>query len=243
MTSTTIGFGTMKPNMLRISIVLTVLMVAAAILGVAARIEVKRPPVPAIDLAQAVPTTFGNWREVPQRAAVVNPQTQQILDKLYSQTLSRTYVNSAGQAVMLSLAYGDDQRGGLQAHRPEVCYPAQGFKLHEAVDRMVPTRHGEIPARRLVTSMGSRNEPITYWFNMGDRTVKNAVQKRWVEFRLLLTGQVPDGVLFRVSSIDGDNARAFAVHEQFVTDLMDAVAAPNRMRLAGLGPKAAAPQP
>jgi hypothetical protein len=200
MTSTTIGFGTMKPNMLRISIVLTVLMVAAAILGVAARIEVKRPPVPAIDLAQAVPTTFGNWREVPQRAAV-------------------------------------------QAHRPEVCYPAQGFKLHEAVDRMVPTRHGEIPARRLVTSMGSRNEPITYWFNMGDRTVKNAVQKRWVEFRLLLTGQVPDGVLFRVSSIDGDNARAFAVHEQFVTDLMDAVAAPNRMRLAGLGPKAAAPQP
>ena len=32
------------------------------------------------------------------------------------------------------MAYGDDQRGGLQAHRPEVCYPAQGFKLGKVED-------------------------------------------------------------------------------------------------------------
>ena len=32
------------------------------------------------------------------------------------------------------MAYGDDQRGGLQAHRPEVCYPAQGFKVTSQAD-------------------------------------------------------------------------------------------------------------
>lgn len=48
---------------------------------------------------------------------VVNPQTQELLDKLYSQILTRTYVNAKGYRIMLSLAYGSDQRGALQAHK------------------------------------------------------------------------------------------------------------------------------
>jgi EpsI family protein len=40
------------------------------------------------------------------------------------------YVNASGYRIMLSLAYGSDQRGALQAHKPEVRYPAQGFTLH-----------------------------------------------------------------------------------------------------------------
>ncbi|MEO7368289.1 MAG: exosortase C-terminal domain/associated protein EpsI, partial [Gemmatimonadaceae bacterium] len=82
---------------------------------------------PPISLEQMIPKEFGDWREEPQRyQQVVNPQTQELLDKLYSQILSRTYVNSAGYRIMLSLAYGTNQRGSLQAHKPEVCYPAQG---------------------------------------------------------------------------------------------------------------------
>ena len=50
---------------------------------------------------------------------------------------------------MLSMAYGDDQRGGLQAHRPEVCYPAQGFKLGKVEDGSLSTSFGNIEVRRL----------------------------------------------------------------------------------------------
>ena len=67
---------------------------------------------PAISLKSMVPKQFGDWREEPQRITqVVNPQTKELLDRLYSYTLSRTYVNVNGYHIMLSLAYGSDQHG------------------------------------------------------------------------------------------------------------------------------------
>ena len=89
----------------------------------------------------AVPESFGDWIALTgQPAQVVNPQTKALLDSLYSQILTRTYVHKDGYRIMLSMAYGDDQRGGLQAHRPEVCYPAQGFKVGSRADGPLPTQ-------------------------------------------------------------------------------------------------------
>jgi hypothetical protein len=51
-----------------------------------------------------------------------------------------------------------------------------------------------------------------------------------------MTGEVPDGVLFRVSSIDSDDARAFARQQQFVSDLIGSVTPAFRKRISGLGP-------
>src|SRR4051812_10098500 len=63
-----------------------------------------------MSLEAMVPREFGEWREERQRYVhVVNPQTQELLDKLYSEVLSRVYVNAAGYRIMLSMAYGSDQ--------------------------------------------------------------------------------------------------------------------------------------
>ena len=173
---------------------------------------------------------------MPQAAVqVINPQTQELLDKLYSQTLSRTYVNTQGYRVMLSLAYGDDQRGGLQAHMPEVCYPAQGFKLNSVAEHVVKTPFGDIQAKRVSTSLGERNEPITYWFAMGDRAVLSGWDRRVVELRFGLTGQVPEGLLFRISSIERDPAVAYRAHEEFAGALLSALTPGDRQRVSGLG--------
>jgi len=186
-------------------------------------------------LAAAVPKRFADWTELPERGGqVVNPQTQQLLDKLYSQILTRTYVNKDGYQIMLSIAYGDDQRGGLQAHRPEVCYPAQGFKVATVEDGVLPTGYGNIDVRRMGTRLGPRNEPVTYWLTLGDRVIKSAMEKRIEEIRLGLTGQIPDGLLFRVSSIDADAARAFTMHQKFTADMMSAVPTETRRQLSGL---------
>lgn len=189
-----------------------------------------------VSLDAIVPKSFGEWTELPeQNAQVVNPQTKELLDKLYSQILTRTYVNKEGYRIMLSLAYGDDQRGGLQAHRPEVCYPAQGFKLGEIQDGRLATPYGSIDVRRITTSIGSRNEPVTYWLTVGDQVIQSAFDKRIAQIKLGLTGQIPDGLLFRVSSIDADNARGFALQQKFTSDLMSKVPAPARKQLSGLG--------
>jgi EpsI family protein len=182
----------------RTALLICGLMCAASIGAVIARPSTKAADLgPAISLETMIPKQFGDWREEPQWIVqVVNPQTQELLDKLYSQTLARTYINPSGYRIMLSLAYGSDQRGALQAHKPEVCYPAQGFTLHRNQASQLATPFGEIPAQRLFTSLGARQEPVTYWFTVGDKAVQGKLQRRLAKLSYGLTGRIPDGMLF-----------------------------------------------
>ena len=211
-------------------------MIAASVLAIAARPGTKLNGVRSESLEIIVPKQFGDWRNLPQtRALVVNPQTEELLSRLYSEVLTREYVNASGYRIMLSLAYGSDQRGSLQAHKPEVCYPAQGFVIRNNQAGVLATPFGDIPVRRLFATMGSRQEPLMYWFTVGDKAIEGKFQKRILELSYGLTGRIPDGMLFRVSSIDPDPARAYRFQEQFVNQLLQAVSPVGRKRLSGLG--------
>jgi EpsI family protein len=214
--------------------ILAILMCCASVAGIAARPSAKAPSVArGVSLESTVPKSFGEWTELRERSSeVVNPQIKEQLDRLYSQLVTRTYVNKEGYRIMLSIAYGADQRGGLQAHRPEVCYPGQGFNIAKIEDGSLGTSFGDIEVRRLLTSQGARNEPVTYWLTVGDQRI--------AEMRLALTGQIPDGLLFRISSIDADPARAFVAHQKFAADMMASVPVDVRKQLSGLtAPKTA----
>jgi EpsI family protein len=212
------------------------LMLAASVSAVVARPGTKAENLePEISLAAIIPKQFGDWREEPQRIVqLVNPQQRASLDKLYSQILERSYVNADGYRIMLSLAYAPDQRGYLRAHYPEACYPASGFTLHRREASQITTLFGEIPVRRLFTSKGSREEPLTYWLRVGDKAIQGW-QSRLVELSYTLTGRIPDGLLFRVSSIDPDQARANQMQDQFVNQLLRTVSPAERKHLSGLG--------
>src|SRR5262249_13935251 len=151
----------------------------------------------------------------------------------------RTYVNSQGYMIMLSLAHGRDQRGELEAHMPEICYPANGFTLRRTESGRLQTPFGDIPVHRLLTSKGPRDEPVTYWFTFGREPIAvdlpaQRLRRRLIELRYVLTGRVPDGILFRVSSIDRDPAQANQLQDQFVIDLLRALPPSDRQRLSGL---------
>lgn len=185
-------------------------------------------------LARIVPTSFADWRELPTAPSVVTAQTQEMLQSIYNEILARVYVAGDGYQVMLSIAYGGDQRGILRAHKPEVCYPAQGFKLLDINDRDLDTEFGRIPTRTMRTVLGSRNEPVMYWFAFAGRTSASGWQRRLQSLRMTMTGQVPDGLLFRVSSIDADAPRAWRRQGEFVRALLGACTPVARARLAGL---------
>ncbi|MFN0315898.1 MAG: exosortase-associated protein EpsI, B-type [Burkholderiales bacterium] len=224
----------------KIAVGIAALMFAASLGAVALRPGAKAADAgPVTVLDQMVPKQFGEWREQTLSVAqMVNPETKELLDKLYSQILTRTYVNDRGYRIMLSLAYGSDQRGDLQAHKPEICYPAQGFTLKSNEPGTLATNFGGIPVRRLDTFLGSRQEPVTYWFTFGDKAVGGTaagVYKRMVQMRYALSGQIPDGLLFRVSSIDPDPSGAYRVHDQFVDEMLKAIPPADRHRLSGLG--------
>lgn len=219
---------------LRRALVVGACLVTAGALGHAARQRAQggqRAEPPQLDAN--IPKLFAGWSLLSTPALIVNPQAQQMLDSIYSEVVSRTYVDASRYHVMLSVAYGSDQRGGLEAHKPEVCYPAQGFVLQDQRDGVVTTPHGDIAVRLLKTSQGPRHEPITYWFAMADTVNARAWDKRMTRIRMVLTGSIPDGILLRVSSIDPDATRAYDVHARFIRDLVASLPEATRSRVLG----------
>ncbi|MDZ7812099.1 MAG: EpsI family protein [Ideonella sp.] len=195
-----------------------------------------------MQLEQMMPKAFGDWTEVAvSHTTVVNPQQAEMLSRIYSQTLSRVYVNSQGQRVMLSLAYGEDQRDGMQLHYPEVCYPAQGFRLLAQEKGSLEVGGTRLPIKRLSTQLGtSRRESVTYWTLVGDQPFSGGIAKKLTEMRYGLQGVIPDGLLFRVSSIELNPEEGYAVHQRFAQSLFAALPAADRARLMG---QVAAPSP
>lgn len=191
---------------------------------------------PRIDLESMIPARFGDWRIDPTIVPItVAPDVQAKLDKIYNQTLSRTYVNGSGQRIMLSIAYGGDQSGeSTQVHRPEFCYTSQGFNVVRSAVAEMATRFGSLSVRRLVAVQGRRNEPITYWITVGDRATLPGIGRKLSQLTYGLTGKVPDGMLVRVSSIEADAGRAYALQESFVQDLLASVDPATRVRLVGV---------
>ncbi|WP_426208220.1 exosortase B [Massilia sp. TWP1-3-3] len=191
---------------------------------------------PKIVLETSVPAAFGRWRLDPQVLAVVpSGVKQEAISQIYSQTLSRTYVNPQGQRVMLAIAYGSNQTRQLRAHRQEVCYVAQGFQIDALRSGQLRVGGRNVPVTRMVASNGPRIEPVTYWFTMGSSVVRSYLDRQLVELKYALSDYIPDGYLFRVSTIGADAQAAFALQAAFVDDLMQALDPAVRARLLGAG--------
>jgi EpsI family protein len=189
---------------------------------------------PQFRLDAMIPAAFADWSVdaaiVPLK---VDPERQSVLEKIYDQTLSRTYVNKAGERVMLSIAYGGDQSRALQLHLPEVCYVAQGFELLQVGEGALATRFGTVPVKRLVARQNSRNEPITYWITVGDKAMKSSFERKLQRLAYGLSGKIPDGMLVRVSTIQADEQGAYRLQDRFVGQMLDVLDSKDRLRLLG----------
>ncbi|QOJ22933.1 MAG: EpsI family protein [Gammaproteobacteria bacterium] len=188
-----------------------------------------------IDLEFMIPSKFGDWHVdksiIPLQ---VDAETQAMLDKIYNQTLARTYINSLGERVMLSVAYGGDQSDNLAIHKPEVCYYAQGFEIMKNFADELLTQYGKLPIKRLIAVKGNRSEPITYWVTIGNKAVLPGIEEKLQQLRYGLTGSVPDGMLVRVSTIDTDKEKAYRLQTNFIQDMLSAIDTKGRTRLTGV---------
>lgn len=220
---------------MKISIVLGLLMFSSAAVTKVVTPSVKMADGQAkFNLEKIIPKEFAGWTVDSGLAPLqVDPETQAKLDKIYNQTLTRTYINKDGQRVMLSMAYGGDQSDNMSVHKPEVCYTAQGFEVSRAANGALPTNYGDLPVKRLFAVSGGRNEPITYWITIGKKAMLPGFEQRMQQLRYGLMGSVPDGMLVRVSTIDTDVEGAYKVQEKFVNEMLEALDEVSRVRLIG----------
>jgi EpsI family protein len=211
---------------------------AAMVLAVGLSFAIEPPKggkADSVDLKKVVPEAFGEWSLDPQMALVVaSPDVEAKLAKVYQQTLSRTYMNPKGERMMLSIAYTGDIDQQMDVHRPELCYPAQGFDIvAKTQDAKVATPAGELPVKQLVARHGMRVEPITYWITVGDTTATKGWERKLVKLRYGLTGQIPEGMLVRVSSISPQPASAYQHQNEFIKGMLGAIDEKDRKRFVG----------
>lgn len=171
-----------------------------------------------LDLETAIPKTIGDWQLVElQSRAIINPRQQQIIDQIYTEVIERVYVNSKGYRVMFTVAYGKDQSDRLALHHPDVCYPAQGFKISDMKSEKVQvSAESYVILERMLAKYESRTEPVSYWSTMGERVPQSRLDRKIIQAEYALDGYVPDGMLIRVSSIDRNSEEAYDFHDGFI---------------------------
>ena len=210
----------------------------ALILTAAASLWSAQPPATEAappDLARMIPTRLAGWQADETLALqAISPEDAAKADAAYASTLERIYVDDQHQRIMLSVSYGS-QRGKLQAHRPEFCYQAQGFRIGNKREETVATGRGPLAVRRIETHRPGRHEPVTYWMTIGEEAVLPGWQRFHAQIRQAFGSSPLAGFIVRISSIDESATRAYAAQDRFVVDLLAHLPESNRARLAGSG--------
>ncbi|WP_341890495.1 exosortase C-terminal domain/associated protein EpsI [Variovorax sp. YR752] len=205
----------------------------------AAGLWVRQPPRPGttpprVALDHLLPDRFGDWsidREAAVYVRAADARGRQV--GFLDQVLERSFLDARGARVMLSVAYLGAQSSGMQLHRPEVCYRAAGFRVGDLAHASVDLGSGPLPITRLLAQMPGRPEPITYWMVVGGEAVLSQEQGWSDRLRRAWQRIGRDGVLVRISSIDGDVERAFRLHDRFAADMAATLAQAERELLLG----------
>jgi EpsI family protein len=221
-------------SLVRAAFVLVLMLGAATLSVVAVPTKLLSDTRPAFDLEKSIPKAFGDWTIDPHMVPIPpSPDQEAAMSKIYDQILSRTYVNSRGERMMLSITYGSRQNQEMRAHRQEVCYSAQGFRIAQLQRLPLKVAGATVPSARMVATQGQRIEPVTYWFTMGDDAVMSYLDREVTQLKYALAGHIPDGYLVRVSSLSANPEQAFAKQSEFADALMASLHGELRKRLIG----------
>lgn len=189
---------------------------------------------PIIDLESMISKQFGDWREDPSVIPIqVSPDVQAELNKVYNQTLARTYINSKNERIMLSLAYGKNQSDNVQIHLPEGCYGGQGFAVSDITKGSLETSFGKINVARLEATKGTRFESITYWVVVGKYIATDTWGMKLAKLKYTLNGNIPDGLLIRISSANLPIIYSYSIQRDFAEAMLAGISPNHRVNFLG----------
>lgn len=197
-----------------------------------------RPNTPAMKtkaFSALIPAKVGEFT-FNTESGLVLPPPDALADRIYDNTVTRTYTGLNGQVIMLLIAYNNRQDGVLQLHRPETCYPAAGYALTpiRPVDVAV-TPSQILPAQVFAALREERDEVVLYWTRVGQKFPRRWLDQRVAVAEANLRGVIPDGVLVRVSTVGSDIQGAMPVLSNFVAGLRGASNIRARTLLFGAG--------
>src|SRR4051794_25715037 len=134
---------------------------------------------------------------------------------------------------MLLIAYGSTQGATLQLHRPETCYPGQGFTLSEFSEPELAVGPSHIQTKRFTATRDQRIERLIYWTRIANSFPRNTAGEYAAILGSVLSGVIPDGVLVRLSTLTTDMAQADAALDGFAAELVGSMSPAGRQVLLG----------
>lgn len=135
--------------------------------------------------------------------------------------------------MMALLAYNNKQDGMLQVHRPEVCYPVGGYTLIDKAPTDLEMGENAIPSSSFTAVSEDRTEHVLYFIRLGTRFPRTWAEQRTVVIEANLRGFIPDGMMFRVSTLMRDRDAAFEAMRAFAQGFFQASSPPLQKLLAG----------
>ncbi len=212
-----------------------VAMLAAALLALALtphRLMARTHDV--FDVNAHIPTAFGDWSALPG-GGVIKPPPDGLEAQIYNQEAYRAYIDKEGHVVFFIVAYGESQSERLQLHHPEVCYTAQGFRVTRPVTSKFQWSPSAppLPLTRLVATREDRLEPISYWMRVGYDISNSNWTRQALKLEYGLRGWIPDGALFRISTVGLPVEQSFQVQDKFIRDLLNEVPPDTRAFMLG----------
>jgi EpsI family protein len=185
-------------------------------------------------LRRTIATRIGDYHFASASGLVVPPDSQ-LGARTYAEVLTRTYLAPGRPPVMLLIASGLAQEGGMSVHRPEECYPAVGFDTRE--NGTYPMA-GPVPmgtrASFLTASRPDRTEQVYYWVRTGHGFPSSSLEQRIAIMKSNLSGVLPQGVLVRLSVISRDKDAVLRQLQDFNSALLDGLNAQGRRLLLGI---------
>ena len=230
----------MKINRLQVVLASIALLTSAVLAEVLAPRQLMARTA-SIDLENAIPKQFGEWTLVPNIQPITPADPEGVVDPddknspVYSQEVSRGYVDRSGNVVMFLVAYGPVQNYRLKAHRPEMCYTAAGFRISgkHGEQLVYSTDQQPLKLTRLIAEREARFEPISYWMRVGNDIATGVVDRQVIRLKYGLRGIIPDGALIRISTIGLSQEMSFKVQDQFIHDFLAAVSPQDRKFFTG----------
>ena len=185
-------------------------------------------------LERSIPLRLGGWRFVSASGLVLPPPDETEV-RTYDQVLTRVYTDeSGGPTVMLLIAYGGGQTGLFEVHRPEACYPAQGYRLSGREKLAVPIGRGRAVTGTFWSAESDvRTEQLLYWTRIGSDFPETWAGEHVAVVRNNLARRLPDGVLVRMSMLSNDPAAAIPRLEGFARALVGAAGGIGRRVMLG----------
>jgi EpsI family protein len=192
------------------------------------------------ELDAAIPKTVGDYRFATSSGLVLPPRDE-LSERLYDQVVTRVYVAPERLPIMALFAYGSVQNLSLELHRPDECYPQQGFAI--TAPEPLPLVLG---ARRILASLLTARrangyvEQVVFWSRIGAQFPQDRAAQSVLVARENFAGRMPDGLLVRLSVPTGERARAIAAAQTFLHHLDRALTPVGRRIVLGETAKDAA---